>query len=78
MSYRSVIVRAMQQILRDMTARIAATVWQDGGQRRARRNAWRAMVDDTARARLREEAEDAVRAAQQRSAAFDEHAVSRG
>jgi hypothetical protein len=34
-----------------------ATVWQDGGQRRARRNAWASMVADSRRARDRAEAQ---------------------
>jgi len=36
-------------------------LWRDGGQRQARRNAWRAMVADNARARARTEAADALR-----------------
>ena len=36
-------------------------LWRDGGQRQARRNAWRAMVADNARARARAEAADAFR-----------------
>jgi hypothetical protein len=35
-------------------------LWRDGGQRQARRNAWRAMVVDNARARARAEAADAL------------------
>jgi hypothetical protein len=35
-------------------------LWRDGGQRQARRNAWRAMVVDHARARARAEAADAL------------------
>jgi len=35
-------------------------LWRDGGQRQARRNAWRAMVVDNARARARAEAEAAL------------------
>ena len=53
----------MQQIVRELTERIAFTLWPEGGQGRARRNAWRAMVDDNARARLRAEAATAVEAA---------------
>ena len=37
--------------------------WRDGGQRRARRNAWAAMVVDNARARARGDAEQALREA---------------
>ena len=36
-------------------------LWRDGGQRQARRNAWRAMVDDNVRARARADAEAAMR-----------------
>jgi hypothetical protein len=35
-------------------------LWRDGGQRRSRRNAWAAMVGDSARARQRAEVEAAV------------------
>jgi hypothetical protein len=35
-------------------------LWRDGGQRHARRNAWAAMVVDSARARARAEAEAAL------------------
>jgi hypothetical protein len=35
-------------------------LWRDGGQRQARRNAWRAMVADHVRARQRAEAADAL------------------
>jgi hypothetical protein len=43
--------------LADVTGRMLATAWQDGGQRRARRNAWAAMVADSRRARDRAEAQ---------------------
>jgi len=35
-------------------------LWRDGGQRQARRNAWRAMVVDNARSRARAEAAEAL------------------
>jgi hypothetical protein len=38
-------------------------LWRDGGQRRARRNAWAAMVVDNARARARKDADQALREA---------------
>jgi len=37
-------------------------LWRDGGQRQARRNAWRAMVADNVRARARADAAEALRA----------------
>ena len=36
-------------------------LWRDGGQRQARRNAWRAMVADNVRARARADAAEALR-----------------
>jgi len=41
----------------DVAGRLLGAVWQDGGQRRARRNAWAAMVADSRRARDRSEAQ---------------------
>jgi hypothetical protein len=35
--------------------RVVGFAWQDGGQRRARHNAWLAMLDDRARAAVREQ-----------------------
>jgi hypothetical protein len=53
--------------MRDTLVNIGGIVdlllWRDGGQRQARRNAWRAMVADNVRARERADAADAVRAA---------------
>ncbi len=43
--------------LADVAGRMLATVWQDGGQRRARQNAWAAMAADSRRARDRAEAQ---------------------
>jgi len=43
--------------LADVAGRVLATVWQDGGQRRARQNAWAAMAADSRRARDRAEAQ---------------------
>jgi hypothetical protein len=48
----------MQEIVRT----VARTVWADGGQRGARRNAWAAMAADAKRARQRAEAEAAMNA----------------
>jgi hypothetical protein len=48
----------MPEILRS----VARTVWADGGQRGARRNAWAAMAADAKRARQRAEAEAAMNA----------------
>lgn len=44
-----------------MTWAVVATLWRDGGQRQARRNAWGAMVSDHLRAKARADAEVAVR-----------------
>ena len=43
--------------LADVAGQVLATVWQDGGQRRARQNAWAAMAADSRRARDRAEAQ---------------------
>jgi hypothetical protein len=43
--------------LADVAGRMLATAWQDGGQRRARQNAWAAMAADSRRARDRAEAQ---------------------
>ena len=51
----------MQQTLAGIGRWMTSTVWRDGGQRTARRNAWRAMVDDTQRSRERAEVEVALR-----------------
>jgi hypothetical protein len=40
----------------DIVRAIVTTVWADGGQRVARRNAWAAMAADAQRARQRAEA----------------------
>jgi hypothetical protein len=53
---------AMVEILQ----RAALTMWTAGGQGRARRNAWVAMVADSQHARGRAEANDALDAAIQR------------
>jgi hypothetical protein len=41
----------------DVASRVFAIFWQDGGQRRARQNAWAAMAADSRRARDRAEAQ---------------------
>jgi len=51
----------MEQTVLGITRWVALTVWRDGGQRGARRNAWRAMVDDTQRSRERAEVEATLR-----------------
>jgi hypothetical protein len=52
-------VRPMKEILR----RVVITVWTDGGQGTARRNAWISMVANTQISRARDEAEAAIEAA---------------
>jgi hypothetical protein len=54
----------MQETMLDLARWLVITVWRDGGQRGARRNAWAAMVDDNVRARDRAEAELALRRVQ--------------
>jgi hypothetical protein len=51
----------MEQTVLGITRWVALTLWRDGGQRGARRNAWRAMADDTQRSRERAEVEAALR-----------------
>ncbi|HWC34322.1 MAG TPA: hypothetical protein VG650_05780 [Mycobacteriales bacterium] len=46
----------MQELVRNLIV----AFWPDGGQGRARRNAWSAMVSDTKRARERATAETVV------------------
>ena len=50
----------MGQTVVGMTWTVVATLWRDGGQRQARRNAWAAMVADNVRARERADAAAAV------------------
>jgi hypothetical protein len=45
-----------------LTGILDLVLWRDGGQRQARRNAWRAMVADNIRARERADVADALRA----------------
>ena len=49
----------VEKILR----RAVLTIWADGGQGTARRNAWAAMVVDLQRARARDEATESLRVA---------------
>jgi hypothetical protein len=48
--------------MQEMMLSVVRTVWADGGQRGARRNAWAAMAADARRARQRAEAEAAMNA----------------
>jgi hypothetical protein len=45
-----------------LTGILDLVLWRDGGQRQARRNAWRAMVADNVRARERADATEALSA----------------
>jgi hypothetical protein len=47
----------------EIIQRVALTMWSAGGQGRARRNAWVAMVADSQQARARSEATEALWAA---------------
>lgn len=51
----------MSESLQGRARWLLELVWQDGGQRRARRNAWQAMLADRRRASARAEADAAVR-----------------
>ncbi len=53
----------MWETLGNLGAIADLVLWRDGGQRQARRNAWRAMVVDNARARARADAAQAFAAA---------------
>ena len=43
-----------------ITRWVVLSIWRDGGQRGARRNAWAGMAADTARSRQRAEVEAAL------------------
>jgi hypothetical protein len=46
----------MRETYASVSSFVDLLLWRDGGQRHARRNAWRAMVADNVRARDRAEA----------------------
>jgi hypothetical protein len=46
----------MRETVAGVASWVVTTLWRDGGQRQARRNAWAAMVNDNQRARARAEA----------------------
>jgi len=46
----------MRETYASLSSFVDLLLWRDGGQRHARRNAWQAMVADSARARDRAEA----------------------
>jgi hypothetical protein len=48
----------------EIIQRVALTMWSAGGQGKARRNAWVAMVADSQQARARSEASEALAAAE--------------
>ena len=50
----------MRETIGSLTSLVDLLLWRDGGQRHARRNAWRAMVADNVRARDRAEAAAAL------------------
>ena len=50
----------MGDFLSSVEALADLLLWRDGGQRQARRNAWRAMVVDNARSRARAEVAEAL------------------
>jgi hypothetical protein len=59
----------------EILQRAALTMWTAGGQGRARRNAWVAMVADSQQARARSEATEALDAAIDRYARADSEPV---
>ena len=63
----------MWETLTNFGAIADLVLWRDGGQRQARRNAWRAMVADNVRARERAEAAAALPVA---AAVSSEHGAS--
>ena len=50
----------MRETYASVSSFVDLLLWRDGGQRHARRNAWRAMVADNIRARERAEAAAAL------------------
>jgi len=64
----------MRETYASLGSLVDLLMWRDGGQRHARRNAWRAMVTDNVRARERAEAAAALPAAS--SAVSSEHGAS--
>jgi hypothetical protein len=52
----------MRETYASLSSFVDLLLWRDGGQRHARRNAWRSMVVDNNRARERSEAAAAVAA----------------
>ena len=63
----------MRETFGSLNSFVDLVLWRDGGQRHARRNAWRAMVADNVRARERAEAAAALPAT---SAVSSEHGAS--
>jgi hypothetical protein len=63
----------MRETYASVSSFVDLLLWRDGGQRHARRNAWRAMVADNVRARDRAEAAAAQYAA---AAVSSEHGAS--
>jgi hypothetical protein len=63
----------MRETYASVSSFVDLLLWRDGGQRHARRNAWRAMVADNIRARERAEAAAALPAS---SAVSSEHGAS--
>jgi hypothetical protein len=64
----------MRETYASVSSFVDLLLWRDGGQRHARRNAWRAMVADNVRARNRAEAAAALPASS--SAVSSEHGAS--
>jgi hypothetical protein len=64
----------MRETYASVSSFVDLLLWRDGGQRHARRNAWRAMVTDNVRARERSEAAAALPASS--SAVSSTHGAS--
>jgi hypothetical protein len=59
----------------EIIQRVALTMWSAGGQGKARRNAWVAVVADSQHARARSEATEALWAAAEQDALADTEPV---
>ena len=66
----------MRETYASLGSLVDLLLWRDGGQRHARRNAWRAMVDDNVRARDRAEAAAALPVSSEHGASSEGRVLS--
>ena len=66
----------MRETYASLSSFVDLLIWRDGGQRHARRNAWRAMVADNVRARDRAEAAAAMPVSSEHGASGEGRHVS--